>query len=92
MEVLVKSVIGIDFDSEDAIVLREFLRDLLNEETRDEVILDFSDIDRVPTTFFCSLLTDLINTKGRDYIINKLGVKNLSNSRDYRRVLLGTAF
>ena len=92
MEVLVKSIIGINFNNDDAIVLREFIRGLLSEETRDEVILDFSDIERVPTTFFCSLLTDLINTKGRDYIIDKLDVKNLSNSRDYRRVLLGTAF
>lgn len=92
MEILVRDVIGDEYESEDAIILREFVRDLLNEEYKEDVTLNFDGMGRIPTTFLFSFFTDLINTKGRDYIINAVNVKNLSNSRDYKRVLLGTAF
>lgn len=88
MDVLVKDFVGASFTKEDAIVLRELIRDNLDQK----VHLDFSDIDRVPTTFFWCLLTDLFNENGREYVLDKINVKNLSNQRDFRRVALGTAF
>ena len=88
MNVLVKEFVGASFTKEDAIVLREFIRDNLDKKVQ----LDFSDIDRVPTTFFWCLLTDLFNENGREYVLDKINVKNLSNQRDFRRVTMGTAF
>lgn len=88
MDVVVKDFVGTSFTKEDAIVLREFIRDNLDKKVQ----LDFSDIDRVPTTFFWCLLTDLFNENGREYVLDKINVKNLSNQRDFRRVTMGTAF
>lgn len=84
----VTDIIGTNLDKEDAILLRSCIEDYL----RNEVLLDFAGIFRVPTTFLCCLLTDLINKNGRDYIASHIRVKNLTNITDYSRVLLGTAF
>lgn len=88
MDIKVKDIIGTNFENEDAIVLREHIRENLNHG----VILDFSDINKVSTSFLCCLFTDLIYTEGRDYIFRQINVKNLSNHRDFTRVVLGTAF
>ena len=37
-------------------------------------------------------MTDMINKEGRENIISKINVKNLSNYTDYSRVILGTTF
>ena len=84
----VTDVIEQNLNMEDAIVLR----DIIKNSIEDKVVLDFSGIMRVPTTFLCCLLTDLINKYGRDYIASHIQVKNLNNISDYNRVLLGTAF
>ena len=83
----VTDVIEKDLNMEDAIVLRN----IIENSIEDKVILDFSGLMRVPTTFLCSLLTDLINKYGRDYIASHIQVRNLNNIADYNRVLLGTA-
>ncbi|WP_055665752.1 STAS-like domain-containing protein [Desnuesiella massiliensis] len=88
MDIKVKEVLGTKFSDEDAIVLRNYIKANMDKE----LILDFSDINKVPTTFLCCLFTELIYTEGRDYIFSRINVKNLSNYRDYRRVVLGTAF
>lgn len=84
----VTDIIGTNFDLEDAILLRGYVEKDLDEE----LILDFAGIYRVPTTFLCCLLTDLINKNGRDYVASHIHIKNLKNISDYSRVLLGTAF
>jgi hypothetical protein len=84
----VTDIIGTNFDKEDAILLRSCIENSL----RNEILLDFAGIFRVPTTFLYCLLTDLINKNGRDYIASHIHVKNLTNAIDYNRVLLGTAF
>ncbi|MBU5592189.1 STAS-like domain-containing protein [Clostridium sp. MSJ-4] len=88
MNIKVKDIIGTNFENEDAIVLREYIKQHIGAP----IMLDFSDIDKVSTSFLCCLFTDLINSEGRDYIAANVDVKNLSNTRDLRRVLLGTAF
>lgn len=92
MEILVKDIVGIQYEKEDAIILREFLRDILSERNAEDIVLNFDGMGRIPTTFLFALFTDLINKNGRDYITSTIDVKNLSNQRDYNRVLLGTAF
>lgn len=84
----VTDIIGTNLEKEDAILLRSCVEGYIGEE----VVLDFAGITRVPTTFLCCLLTDLINKNGRDYIASHIQVKNLTNIKDYNRVLLGTAF
>lgn len=85
--IIVKDVVGTNLRPEDAIILS----DLLKEELSEKITLDFGD-NKVSSTFFCKLFTDLINTMGRDYIAAHINVKNLSNISDYKRVVLGTAF
>ncbi|MDP4091599.1 MAG: STAS-like domain-containing protein [Bacillota bacterium] len=84
----VTDIIGTNFGLEDAILLRDYVE----KDLDDELILDFTGIYRIPTTFLCCMLTDLINKNGRDYVASHIHIRNLSNIADYRRVLLGTAF
>ena len=84
----IKEFLGESYSIEDAILLREIIRNNLDQG----VILDFDGYDRVPSTFLINLFSDLIYKFGRDYIFKQVVVKNLSNYRDYSRVVLGTAF
>lgn len=88
MNINVKEMLGEKINTEDAIVLREYIEHRLEND----IELDFEGLDRVSTTFLTCLFTDLINKEGRENICNKIGVKNLSNYRDYSRVVKGTTF
>mgnify|MGYP001034699537 CR=1 FL=1 len=88
MEIKVKDILGEDITVEDAILLREMIRNNLNVG----VVLDFEGFKRIPTTFLNMLFGDLINSFGRNLIFNQIDVKNLSNYTDYSRVVLGTTF
>ncbi len=88
MSINVKKVLGNIINVEDAIVLRNYLQEIEGEN----IELDFEGIDRVPSTFLNCLFADMINKEGRDAIVNKIEVKNLSNYNDYSRVVLGTTF
>jgi len=88
MEIKVRDILGEDITIEDAILLREMIRNNLNVG----VSLDFEGFKRIPTTFLNVLLGDLINSFGRSLIFEQVNVKNLSNHADYSRVVLGTTF
>ena len=88
MEIKVRDILGEELTVEDAILLREMIRTNLNTG----VILDFEGIIRVPSTFLNLLLGDLINGFGREFVFKQISVKNLSNYKDYSRVVLGTTF
>lgn len=88
MEIKVKDILGEDITVEDAILLREMIRNNLNVG----VVLDFEGFKRIPTTFLNLLFGDLINSFGRSFIFDQIDVKNLSNYTDYSRVVLGTTF
>ncbi|WP_066889515.1 STAS-like domain-containing protein [Clostridium nigeriense] len=88
MEIKVKDVLGEEITIEDAILLREMIRNNLNVG----VALDFEGFDRVPSTFINMLVGDLLNSFGREFIFKQIYVKNLSNYTDYSRVVLGTTF
>lgn len=88
MDIRIKDILGLDISIEDAILLREMIRNNLDTG----VVLDFEGIDRVPSTFLNLLFGDLINKFGRDFIFEQVSVKNLSNYKDYFRVVLGTSF
>lgn len=87
MMINVREFLGENFGIEDAIFLREAIKD-----SKEAVVLDFEGLDRVPSTFFISLFQDLINERGREAIFNNVSVKNLTNSRDFSRVVMGTTF
>ncbi|MDZ5254756.1 STAS-like domain-containing protein [Clostridium sp. LIBA-8841] len=88
MKINVKELLGDKINVEDAIILRDYIENNLDGN----VELDFNGIDRVSTTFLTCLFTDIINKVGRDNIISKINVKNLSNYTDYSRVVAGTTF
>lgn len=93
MKIDVREFLGDKIHVEDAIILRDYIENNLNENNLNEnVELDFGGIDRVSTTFLTCLFTDMINKKGRENIISKINVKNLSNYTDYSRVVAGTTF
>mgnify|MGYP001031994759 CR=1 FL=1 len=80
MKINVREFLGDKIHVEDAIILRDYIEDNLNEN----VELDFGGIGRVSTTF--------LTKEGRENIISKINVKNLSNYTDYSRVVAGTTF
>lgn len=84
----VREFLGDNYSCEDAIVLKESLKNSME----DGVVLDFEGYDRVSSTFLTCLFTDLIEKSGREYISTHIDVKNLSNYSDYSRVVLGTTF
>ncbi|QGU96275.1 hypothetical protein GOM49_15290 [Clostridium bovifaecis] len=86
-EILVKEVLGVNISAEDAIILKE----MMNIDLGNNIVLDFKDIKDVPVAFFSSLLTETICKKGRDYVSEHLVVQNLSDIQAFRRVLLGTS-
>ncbi len=86
--ILVKDIVGREVQPEDAIILKEVIKENLDQP----ITLDFAEITKVNCSFFSNLFTDLFYDKGRDYIIDNVCVKNLSNQSAYRRVVLGTAF
>lgn len=88
MNINVREMLGERINTEDAIVLRDYIE----ERLENNIELDFEGLDRVSTTFLTCLFTDLINKQGRDNICKKIDVKNLSNYRDYSRVVKGTTF
>ncbi|MBL4931397.1 MULTISPECIES: STAS-like domain-containing protein [Clostridium] len=88
MEIKIKKCLGEKLAVEDAIIVR----DMVEKNIQEEVVLDFEGFKRIPSTFLCCLFTDLINKQGRDYIFNQVNVKNLSNYEDYTRVVKGTAY
>ncbi len=88
MNIKIKDFLGERYSIEDAILLREIVKNNLDNG----ISLDFCGLDRIPSTFLMCLFSDLINKFGRDYIFKQIDVKNLSNYSDYSRVVLGTAF
>lgn len=82
----VKSIIGTKFSCQDAVLLKE---DVLNNKS-DDIILDFSGLGEVPTTFFYNLFSELLYINNRKYISDHIKVKNLANINDYYRVINGT--
>lgn len=88
MIINVKEVLGDKINVEDAIVLRDIIKNSINEG----ITLDFSGVENIPSTFLTCLFGDIINQSGREMIFNNINVKNLSNHNDYSRVVLGTAF
>lgn len=87
-DIKVKEVLGKECYVEDAIVLR----DIIKNNLVNGIALDFHGIERISTTFLNCLLNDLIVKYGRKYVFQHIDVKNLSNTKDYSRVVLGTTF
>lgn len=88
MEIRVIDFIGKNYRCEDAI----FLREIVKNNLVDGVVLDFDGFNRISTTFLTCLFSDLIIKFDREYIFKQVSVKNLSNYIDYSRVVLGTTF
>ena len=88
LNINVREFLGENHSIEDAIILR----DTINKNISNGVVLDFDGLNRVSTAFLTTLFNDLIMRFGREHIFSKINVKNISNYNDYSRVVLGTAF
>lgn len=88
MEINVKEYLGENFSIEDAILLR----DAIMKNRMENVTLNFDGIKAVPATFFNCLFGSILYENSRKEIFSRIDVKNLSNTSDYSRVVLGTAF
>lgn len=88
MEIKVIDVLGKNIGIEDAILLREIIRTHINVG----VTVDFEGFEDVSAVFLNTLLSDLIYKFGREYIFKQVNVKNLSNYKNFSRVVLGTTF
>lgn len=88
MDIKVRDILGENICIEDAILLREIIRTNINIG----ITIDFEGFEKISSVFLNSLLSDLINKFGREYIFKQVNVKNLSNYTDFSRVVLGTAF
>ena len=86
-EIIIKDIVGTEFKAEDAILVKRLIKANIN----DKIVLNFEGINNVPCGFFANLLMDLICFKDRSSIISKLSVNNLSNIKDFNRVLRGTS-
>lgn len=87
-ELKLREILGTEVRTEDAIIVKR----MINQNLPEKIVLDFENIKNIPGGFFANLLTDLISTKTREYIASVIDVKNLSNEKDFKRVLLGTSF
>lgn len=88
MNINVRDFLGDNYCVEDAIILREIIKNNIEAG----VTLDFAGLEKVSSTFLTTLFGDLIYSVGRDTIFNAIDVKNLTNYTDYSRVVLGTTF
>lgn len=86
-EIIIREIIGCKYGAEDAILIKREVKENLKEG----VMLNFDGI-RATCSFLSTIFTDLILTFGRDYIISKVNIKNLSNDKAFKRVVIGTAF
>ncbi|MEA4825704.1 STAS-like domain-containing protein [Clostridium sp. JNZ J1-5] len=86
-EIMVKDILGANVNPEDAIILREMIDNCLESD----VVLDFKEVKKISGAFFATLLTELMCKKGRNYVSERLKVKNLTNLKEFNRVLLGTS-
>lgn len=88
MIINVREFLGSNFGIEDAIILREEIKNNLEEG----ITLDFNGFERVPSTFLTCLFSELINKNGREAVFNAVNVNNLTNYNDFARVVMGTTF
>jgi hypothetical protein len=82
----VKNVIGENFTCADAILLKSNFKTSGNET----IVLDFSGVSDVPTTFFYNLFSDMLYTQNRSKSFENIKVKNLVTIDNYNRVINGT--
>ena len=83
----IKETIGVSPICEDALLIK---REVMNN-LQDVVILDFEGVHEVSTTFFYCLFSELLYNSNRNYILQHVQVKNLSNEDSFKRVVKGTA-
>ncbi|MCY6370030.1 hypothetical protein [Clostridium ganghwense] len=86
-EININDFLGEEIKYEDEVLLREFVEDNIDES----IIIDFQNRKDIPITLFSSLLTEMMCKKGRDYIASHLTVKNLPNIKAFKRVINGTS-
>ena len=86
MNIKIKEFLGENYSIEDAILLREIVKNNLDTG----ITLDFDGLDRIPSTFLICLFNDLINKEQKRYFKRKMWSARNSfkayyfNSKDYK--------
>ena len=84
----IKNITGGNTSQEEATLLKQ----IIYENIEEYIELDFLDMDKIPSTFFFTLFSDLIYNKGRNFIIDRIKIVNLKNPDAYNRMINGTNF
>ena len=88
VRLIVKNITGGNTSQEEATLLKHIIYENIDEY----IELDFLDMDKIPSTFFFTLFSDLIYNKGRNFIIDRIKIVNLKNPDAYNRMINGTNF
>lgn len=88
VKIIVKNITGGNTSQDEATLLKQ----VIYENIEECIELDFIDMDKIPSTFFFTLFSDLIYSKSRSFIINNIKIKNLKNIDSYNRMINGTNF
>ena len=88
VKLVVKNITDGNTSQDDATLLKQ----IIHENIGQYIELDFSGIDKIPSTFFFTLFSDLIYNKGRNFIIDKIKITNLKNPDAFNRMIKGTNF
>ena len=83
-----KNITGGKTSQEEATLLKQ----IIYENIEEYIELDFLDMDKITSTFFFTLFSDLIYNKGRNFIIDRIKIVNLKNPDAYNRMINGTNF
>lgn len=88
VKLIVKNITGGNTSQDEATLLKQIIYENLEEY----IELDFLGMDKIPSTFFFTLFSDLIYNKGRNFIIDRIKITNLKNPDAYNRMINGTNF
>lgn len=87
-EIKIRDYTGVDVRAEDALLLKKIVRENLSQD----VTLDFEGVKSIPSNFYTNLLVDIMDTENRSFVVDHLKVKNLTDEKNFKRVLYGTNF
>ena len=88
IKLIVKNITDGNTSQDEATLLKQ----IIYENIEDYIELDFSGMDKIPSTFFFTLFSDFIYNKNRNFIIDKIKITNLKNPDSYNRMINGTNF
>lgn len=83
-----KLILNNNITIEDMCIYKRNLIEALNK--KETIVLDFNKV-KLPSTYYSSLLIEIIGMYGRENINKYIEFKNINNKLDFNRVFYGTS-